>query len=469
MPLDLNNSAYILQWIFIFYFILLNASYFLLNIASFLSLRRHLRFSDIDISSDDYTGFEPPVSIIVPAYNEEATIAASVRSLLQLEYPQYEIIVVNDGSRDNTLDQLINAFSLVPFPEVCKVTIKTKEIRGIYRSLEHPNLIILDKLNGGKSDALNCGINFSLYPLFCGIDADSILQRDSLYQAAKPFMEDKITIATGGTIRIANGCEVIDGFLSRAGLPQNILPLVQIVEYLRAFLFGRLGWSPLNALLIISGAFGVFKKEAVISVGGYRTDTVGEDMELIVRLHSKYRKEKIPYRISFIPDPICWTEAPEDLTTLKNQRVRWQQGLSEALFSHKDLLFSRGSGFVGWVAFPFFLLFEWFGPLIEVAGYLFIIIAAFSGWISLHATAAFFMLSVGLGLFVSLNALLMEALSFNIYNKASYIIFLTISAFIENFGYRQLNTLWRLKGITRWIFSREKSWGEMKRKASWSK
>lgn len=468
MPLELHKTAYILQWIFIFYFILLNISYFLLNIASFLSLKRHLRFSDIDINSDDYTGFEPPVSIIVPAYNEEATIAASVRSLLQLEYPQYEVIVVNDGSRDNTLDQLIDTFSLIPFPEVSRVTIKTKEIQGIYRSLDHPDLIVVDKLNGGKSDALNCGINYSHYPLFCGIDADSILQRDSLYQAAKPFMENKKTIATGGTIRIANGCEVIDGFLARAGLPENVLPLVQIVEYLRAFLFGRLGWSPLNALLIISGAFGVFKKEAVISVGGYRTDTVGEDMELIVRLHSKYRKEKIPYRISFIPDPICWTEAPEDMGTLKNQRMRWQQGLSEALFRHKSLLFARNSGLVGWVAFPFFLLFEWLGPLIELSGYLFIIAASLSGWISLHAAIAFFMLSVGLGLFVSLNALLMEALSFNIYNRASYIIFLTMAAFIENFGYRQLNTLWRLQGMIRWLFSREKKWGEMKRKASWS-
>ncbi|MDH3973511.1 MAG: glycosyltransferase family 2 protein [Deltaproteobacteria bacterium] len=469
MQIDLQGAAYMLHWFFIFYFVIHSGSYFLLNMASFISLKRYLRFSNIDVRIDDYTGFEPPVTIIVPAYNEESTIVVSIRSLLQLEYPEYEIIVVNDGSKDGTLAKLMASFSLIPFPEVCRVAIETKQVKSIYHTVDYPNLIVVDKINGGKSDALNCGINYSRFPLFCGIDADSILQRDSLYQAAKPFMEDKRTIATGGTIRVANGCEVIDGFLARVGLPSNVLSLVQIMEYLRAFLFGRLGWSFINALLIISGAFGIFRKEAVIAVGGYRTDTVGEDMELIVRLHNKYRKEKIPYRITFLPDPICWTEAPEDLKTLKNQRVRWQQGLSDSLYRHKNLLFSVKSGAVGWLAFPFFLIFEWFGPVIEFAGYLFIIVAYISGLISLDATAAFFILSVGLGLFVSINALLLEALSFNIYKERAYIIILIIAAFIENFGYRQLNTIWRLQGIFRWLYSKEKKWGEMKRKASWSR
>src|SRR6185369_10958297 len=277
-----------------------------------------------------FTGFEPKISVLVPAYNEEANIAASIRSLLQLDYPDYEVVVINDGSRDRTLDVLREEFALQEFPEAFLVRLQTRPVRGLYRSLVHPQLRVIDKVNGGKADALNAGINGARFPLFCGVDADSILQQDSLRLVARPFLEDPSTVACGGTIRIANGCQMSGGALVRAGVPRSYLALCQTVEYLRAFLFGRAGWSPLNALLIISGAFGLFDKEVVVQVGGYRTDSIGEDMELVVRLHRILRKRRQKYRIALVPDPVCWTEAPEDLQTLKNQRVRWQRGLSDS-------------------------------------------------------------------------------------------------------------------------------------------
>jgi cellulose synthase/poly-beta-1,6-N-acetylglucosamine synthase-like glycosyltransferase len=315
-----------LQVFFLLYFIALNGAYLALNVLSMLSLSAYMR-RRAELGADiAYLGVEPPISLLVPAFNEEATIRSSVRSMLQLQYPEFEVLVINDGSRDGTLQALIEEFELVPHPEVLRRVIPHKPIRAIYRSRRYANLKVLDKENGGKADALNAGINLARHGLFCGVDADSILQRDSLLRIVQPFLEDERTVAAGGTVRIANGSEVRGGFLVQAGLPDKLLARFQIVEYLRAFLFGRLGWSPMNAVLIISGAFGLFDRERVIAVGGYSTDTVGEDMELVLKLHRHHRREGLPYRICYLPDPICWTEAPEDLGTLGRQRSRWQRG-----------------------------------------------------------------------------------------------------------------------------------------------
>ena len=274
-----------LQLGFILYFLLLNGMYLLLNVLSMVSLMGYIRRRAETGEIAPYLGVEPPVSVLMPAFNEEATIRTSVRSMLQLQYPEFEVVVINDGSKDNTLAVLIEEFELVPHPEPLRQAVAHQPVQAIYRSRRYANLRVIDKANGGKADALNAGINAARHGLFCGVDADSILQRDSLLRVVQPFLEDERTIAAGGTVRIANGSEVRGGFLIRAGLPSNWLARFQIVEYLRAFLFGRLGWSPMNAVLIISGAFGLFDKERVMAVGGYRTDTVGEDMELVVRLH----------------------------------------------------------------------------------------------------------------------------------------------------------------------------------------
>lgn len=456
-------------WFVLCYFILLNAGYLMLNLLSIMSLRRKAQESILDDLPQIYSGLEPPISLLVPAYNEEATIAASVRSMLQLQYSELEIIVINDGSKDATLEVLKKEFALLPFPEAYRVQIPTATVNGIWRSSRYPNLRVIDKQNGGKADSLNAGINASRYPLFCGVDADSILQRDSLQRLVKPFLRDGNVVAAGGTVRVANGCEVRGGFLTRVGLPSNLLALFQVIEYLRAFLFGRLGWSVINGMLIISGAFGLFRKETVIQCGGYRPNTIGEDMELVMRMHRMLRAKRQPYSIEYVPDPVCWTEAPEDLTTLRNQRIRWQRGLSESMAANWGLLFSRNGGTPGWVAFPFMLLFEWLGPLVELGGYAFMIFAFLFGGISWEAFCVFMFVALGLGILLSASGLLLEEMSFHIYPRASHLARLALIVVLENFGYRQINSWWRLVGLWRWARQKEASWGAMTRKASWQR
>lgn len=464
--MNMEGTLVAAQWTFLGYFIALNLGYLALNLLAFVSIWRAQSAHGAVGLPAAQGDLWPPVSLIVPCYNEQATIATSVRSLLQLEYPEFEIVVVNDGSSDATLDVLVREFALAPFPEAYRVRLRTQPVRAVYRSARHGNIRVIDKRNGGKADALNAGINDARYPLFCSVDADSILSRDSLKRVVEPFLEDVDTVAAGGTVRIANGCTVQEGFLVAPGLPRNPLALVQVIEYLRAFLFGRLGWSPINALLIISGAFGVFRKEAVVEAGGYRTDTLGEDMELVVRLHRQRRLAGKPCRITFVPDPICWTEAPEDMTTLRRQRVRWQRGLAESLALNRGLLFHPRGGTPGWLAFPFMLVFEWFGPVVEVAGYAFMFVAFLLGIVSLQALAVFLFAAIGLGVLLSVNALLLEEISFHIYTRARDTLRLVIAVLIENFGYRQLNSLWRLYGLFRWITGARGDWGKMRRRGA---
>jgi cellulose synthase/poly-beta-1,6-N-acetylglucosamine synthase-like glycosyltransferase len=458
-----------LGWFFLAYLVLLNGGYMALNLLAIPSLRRSLAREPLATLPTAYSGLEPPVSLLVPAYNEEATIASSVRSLLQLDYPEFEIVVVNDGSKDGTLAALTAAFDLEPYPEAYWEQIEAKPVRGIYRSRTIAGLRVVDKENGGKADALNVGINASRHPHFCAMDADSILQRDSLRRVMEPFIDDPTTVASGGTVRIANGCTVSGGHLERVALPSNPLALFQIVEYLRAFLFGRLGWTTINAVLIISGAFGVFRKDVIVAAGGYRADTIGEDMELIVRLHRVLRARRAPYAIHFVPDPVCWTEAPEDLAVLRGQRIRWQRGLAESLHKNMGLLRTGGGGPAGLLAFPFFMLFECYGPLLEVAGYVITVVLWAFGQISLTQMLLFMLLAFSLGFLLSVSALLLEEVSYHLYPRGSQFAALVLVAIVENLGYRQLVTWWRLVGLTRWLRGAKSSWGTMTRKGSWQK
>ena len=455
------------QWVFILYFIGLSAGYLMLNLSALRVVNHHLRASRSDLVPSVWQSAMPPVSVLVPAYNEATTIVSSVHSLLQLTYPEFEIIVINDGSSDETLDVLREAFDLQPVPPSYRRELHSAPIRQIYQSARHPGLQVVDKDNGGKADALNAGINLCQYPLFCGVDADSILQRDSLLRIMRPFLEDPDAIAAGGTIRVANGCSVRDGLLVKAGLPRGLLPRLQILEYLRAFLFGRLGWAPFNALLIISGAFGVFRKSAVIEVGGYRHNTIGEDMELVVRLHRHMRLNRKRYRIHFIPDPVCWTEAPEKLSVLRSQRIRWQRGLLESLAANRQLLFHRRGGAVSWVAYPFVLFFEALGPFLEISAYVFTLVMLITGALDVSALWLFLLAAIGFGMLVSVIALLLEELSFPVYPGRSSLFRLFWIAIVENLGYRQLNGWWRLQGTWMWLTRRKSQWGNMKRSGNW--
>jgi len=461
--------AFALQWFFFAYFIAMNCGYLALNLVALVALRDYSAKRDMNALRQPYSGLEPPVSVLVPAYNEEQTIASSVRSLLQLEYQEFEIVVINDGSRDGTLAEMLREFAMLPFPESPPLHLPCARIRGIYRSTVHRNLRLVDKENGGKADALNAGINLSRYPLFCAIDADSVLQRDSLWRVVEPFLEDPLTIAAGGTVRVANGCSVDQGFLAKVGLPRNPLALIQIVEYLRAFLFGRLGWSPFNAVLVISGAFGLFRRDAVIEAGGYDPRTLGEDMELVVRLHRQYRLAGRRYRVVFVPEPICYTEAPELLRVLKSQRIRWQRGLSESLMLNRRLLFHRRGGAPGWLAMPFMIAFEWLSPLVELAGYAFIVVGWMMGVVSFSAMWVFLLVAVGFGVLLSVSALVLEELSFQVYPRLRHLGTLLVAAVVENLGYRQLMAWYRLIGLWRWAAGSEARWGNMTRSADWQK
>lgn len=455
------------QWLFVAYFLALNGVYVMLNVVALFALRHYMDQREAAGDGALSPDIEIPITILVPAYNEATTISESVRALLQLEYSELEIVVVNDGSRDDTLAVLQREFALRPFPEAYRVRLPTRPVRAVYRSAIYNNLRVIDKENGGKADSVNAGINAARYPLFCVIDADSILQRDSLRRAVQPFLDDSATVAAGGTVRIANGCRVSGGFLESVQLPRHPLAMFQVVEYLRAFLFGRLGWSPMNALLIISGAFGLFRKETVVAVGGFRSDTIGEDMDLVVRMHRLLRAEGRPYRISYVPDPICWTEAPEDLGTLGRQRIRWQRGLAESLQANLGLLASRRGGLVGWFAFPFFLVFECLGPLFEVFGVLLIATAAMAGFLSLEAFLVLTGLAVVLGVLLSTSAFLFEQMSFQVYPRLGQSLRLFLFAVVENFGYRQLNSVWRMYGMLEHLSGRKAKWGEMKRLGTW--
>ncbi len=463
----MSTLVWITEWAFLLYFVAINAGYLSLNFLALITVRRYLSSRTLGDLPPIYSGIEPPISVLVPAYNEETTITTSIHSLLQLDYPDFEVVVINDGSKDKTLDVLKRDFDLQPFPEAYWSRVDTKPVRGVYRSKQHANLRVIDKENGGKADALNVGINSSRSPLFCAIDADSILQRDSLRRVLEPFLEDPYTVASGGTVRIANGCQVSGGFLTKVDLPSHPLALVQIIEYLRAFLFGRMGWAAIHGVLIISGAFGLFRKDAVIRAGGYNPKTLGEDMELVVRLHRFFRERREQYSIHFIPDPICWTEAPESLKVLKGQRIRWQRGLAESLTLNRSLFFSRNGGAPGWGAYIFMTVFEWWGPLLEVLGYAIMTFLFLIGQISGHAFLIFMGMAFALGFLLSMNALLLEEITFHLYPRFSQIGRLMLAAVLENFGFRQLVSLWRFIGLWRWMVNSKSTWGKMTRTGNW--
>jgi cellulose synthase/poly-beta-1,6-N-acetylglucosamine synthase-like glycosyltransferase len=451
-------------WAVFIYMLVIICFYGLMLLIALRQLRKEYQLDNeepyeelLDVS------YTKPLSILVPAYNESAGIVGSVRSLLSIEYSQYEVIVINDGSNDDTLAKLKNEFQLYKINKVVRKQLDTKAIKGIYQSAIYEHLLVVDKENGGKADALNAGIDVSQYPYFCSIDGDSVLERDAFLKVMKPIIEsDGEVIASGGSVRIANGCTINNGAIERIGLSSNPLVIMQVIEYLRAFLMGRIGLSKHNLLLIVSGAFGVFNKRWVVDAGGY-AHTVGEDMELVVRLHRLIRERKAKNTIIYIPDPVCWTEAPESMKYLRRQRNRWHRGLLDSLWRHKKLLFNPKYGSIGMISMPYFLLIELIGPIVELLGYLYIILSLFLGGIYLEFAYLLFMLTVIYGSFYSMTAVLLEEWSLRKFPNVSDIVKLFLFSFTESLWYRPLTVLWRCQGILDSVLSK-KGWGDMQRK-----
>ena len=401
-----------------------------------------------------YGDLAVPVSVIAPAFNEELSIVDSVKSLLSLEYPHHEVIVVNDGSKDDTLGALIRGFDMEPHDRMQIAALQKTRIRGTYRSRRYPNLFVVDKENGRKADAANAGIGFARTPLVCVIDADSIIETDRLLRAAEPFMhDDGRLVAVGGTIRIANGCEIEGGALRRIGVDKQLVPRFQIVEYLRAFLSSRVANAHTDTLLLISGAFGMFRRDVLIEIGGYRHDTVGEDLELVVRIHRYMREQKREYAIKFVPDIVCWTEAPADLAGLKGQRSRWQQGALETLQRHRRMIFNPRYGRIGMIAMPQLILEDVIGPPAEVVGYLVVPAAVTLGILDPMMALAFLGVTVLFGTGLSLGSLALEEAQLRRTPTAHDLFRIGEAALLENFGFRQMNLIYRLRGIRSFLRS----------------
>jgi len=445
------------------YFAILNLIY---SVLAFVGLRTVIVYSRelSDVSLKDLLEREvfKPVSILVPAYNEEKSIVASVRSFLKLHYPRFEVVVVSDGSTDATLERLIDAFALVEDPRVWSRRLPTEPIRRVLRSLRHPNLVVVDKENGGKSDALNAAIDLARYPLIAPVDADSVLDAQAILRASRLFVEDDSVIAVGGTIRPLNGAVVEGGRPTELRMPRGWLERLQIVEYARAFFLGRAGWTRFGTVLIISGAFGLFRRDAVVRAGGFWRGTVGEDMELVMRLHREHIRAGLPHRVVFSPDPICWTEVPSDLGTLRRQRNRWHRGLWTNLWRHRSMLLNPRYGRVGMVAVPYFWLFEALAPVIEVTGFLVFVAALLLGALEPGLLWLFLALAVLHGMLLSQVAAGVEAMLLQRYPRPSDRVRLLAAAFLEFLGFHQLLTLERFVATFQAATGR-RGWGTMRR------
>ena len=404
-----------------------------------------------------------PVSVIAPAYNEELTIVESVKALLALEYPNHEVIVVNDGSKDATVQALIDGFDLEPCEREQIAVLQHTKVLQTYRSRRFPNLFVVDKENGRKADAVNTGIGFARTPLVCVIDADSIIEPDGLLRAAEPYMhDDGRLVAVGGTIRVANGCTIEGGSLREIAVTREWVPRFQIVEYLRAFLTARVANASIDTLLLISGAFGMFRRSALLEIGGYRHDTVGEDLEVVVRLHRYMREQKRDYAVDFVPDIVCWTEAPVNLAGLRNQRARWQQGALETLAAHRRMIGNPRYGRVGLIGMPQLVLEDVIGPPAELLGYIVVPAAALLGVLEPPVALAFLCLTVLFGTALSFGTLALEEMQLRRAPNARDLARIGAAAFAENFGFRQINLVYRLRGI-RSFLRKETAWAAVPR------
>ncbi|WP_228100864.1 glycosyltransferase family 2 protein [Paenibacillus donghaensis] len=452
----------------IYYVMIVNVLYFTimgLSYRSISTISRRTKYSSYNTLSG--SELVPPVSLLVPAYNEELTIIENVYCLMTLNYPTYEVIVINDGSSDQTLSVLISEFKLerMANPDI-RGTIETQNVRGIYHNSDYPHLFIIDKENGGKADSLNAGINLSHYPLISSIDADSLLEKDALIRMARMYMENpEETVAIGGDVRIANGCLIENGAVQKVSLPRKIWPMFQSIEYLKAFLGGRIGWSRMNGLIIVSGAFGLFRKDYVIAVGGYRGGYPGEDMNIIIKLHRYMLSHKLPYKVAFCPEAVCWTQAPDSYKIISNQRKRWGRGNLKNMIENRGMLFNPKYKVMGMITMPYNVLFETLNPYFRITGLLALIGYTLLDMTHWRILLTFFLLNFLSGYLLSVGAIVLEEIAFRRYKKLSDLWKMLLFSALKFVGYHQLGVLWRVQGHIQYL-RKNNSWGTMTRQ-SW--
>ncbi|WP_040155640.1 glycosyltransferase family 2 protein [Mobilicoccus massiliensis] len=449
------------------YFVLINSSYLFLIVCAAAEFARHLRRSAHSWRLDAVSSrLLPGVSLVVPAYNEAAGIVPSVSSMLSLRHPRHEVVVVDDGSTDDTFDRLVRAFSLVGVDRPVPADIACEgDVRGVYVPDDGwTRLTVVRKANAGKTHAVNTGINIASEPLVAVIDADSILDPDALVSVSAPFAEDPVrTVATGGVIRAANGCRIRDGRVVEVGMPSSWLARIQVVEYLRSFLLGRSGWSRLRCLILISGAFGLFRRDVLVDVGGLRAGSIGEDFELVMRMHERMTRQHRDYRIEFVSEPIAWTEVPTTLRVLRAQRRRWHRGLWEVLWSYRGMLGNPRYGRIGLLVLPWFWAFELAAPAIELVGLVLVTVGLVFGVVDPVYALLFLVLAYGYALLVSCASLAIEELTFHKYTRWRDLVVALAASIAENVGYRQLTAWWRCEGLVAGIRGTKAEWGTMTR------
>lgn len=466
-------------WFFVGYALVVNSGFLVLTLLAILDFHSYLRRLDFAAYDESFgEPLAPGISVLMPAYNEAAGIVESVGAMTAMRYPDFEVVVIDDGSTDDSVAVMTEAFDMVQVPIVVPSRIATSgQVTATYLSRKGShNVVLVCKTNGGKADALNVGINAARKPLVCMVDADSILEPDSLLHVSRPFADDpERVVASGGVVRIANGCTVRNGRVTAVRMPRGWLTRVQVVEYLRAFMIGRTGWSRVGGLLIISGAFGVFRKDTLFELGGLARDCIGEDAELVVRLHRWLGDNHVDGRVVFVSEPVAWTEAPSDRAVLRKQRRRWHRGLAEILSKHRAMMFRPRYGIVGMLSLPWFLVFELLAPFLEIfgVGYLVVVLALLgvesTGWSSadlVDPDIVWILLCTSLlySAVLTLTALLVEEFSFRRYRGMRDLAIAVWAAVEENFGYRQLNAWWRIGGaVEAWRGTRH-DWGNMQRR-----
>jgi cellulose synthase/poly-beta-1,6-N-acetylglucosamine synthase-like glycosyltransferase len=454
----------VLQWGVLAYFVLVNGLLTLLLVSAALEMRAHRlevwRENRWRILSSEVA---PSISILAPAHNEAVTVSESVQSLLTLRYPSLEVVLVNDGSADDTLAVLERDFDLVRVHAApLRRRLHAAPIRGVYRSRRTPALVVVDKENGGKADALNVGLDVASGELVCTIDSDTLVEADALRRMVRPFLVDPGVIAAGGTLRAVNGSVVHAGRVVEQRAPRAPLPALQAVEYLRAFLAGRLGWNRLGGNLIVSGAFGLFRREPMIAAGGYLHETVGEDMEIVVRMRRFARRRGEPARAAFIPDPVAWTEVPSRVRVLARQRDRWHRGLADVLVRHRRMLLNPRYGAMGLVSMPYFLVVELLAPVVELAGLAGVVAGLLLDAVDLRFAFMFLLLAYGYGMALTAWTLVLDELTYRGYGGLGDRLWLLGVGLLEGLGYRQATAVWRLRGLWRFLRGR-RDWGVMTR------
>lgn len=454
------------DWVVLVYFFAINSSYLMLVALATSEIATHsVRRSTLSYEDSFVNPLSPPVSVILPTYNEEAVIATSVAATLALRYAELEVIVVLDGPTDDTFGTLQRTFDLVEVPCHFASHLPTRAAPlGKFVPRGDAPLVVITKENSGRADTINVGINVARYPLLCMVDADSILDPEALLRVAQPFLDDPDrVVATGGVIRAVNGCRVRHGRILEVRMPQSWLARIQVAEYLLAFLLGRTGWSRLDSLLIISGAFGLFRRDIVLAVGGLDATCIGEDAELVVRIHRWMRDRHRPYRIVFVAEPVSWTEVPESFAVLARQRRRWARGLAEVLWRHRQMIGNPRYGRVGMIALPYYVIFELLAPVVQPAGVFAVLLALALGTLDWSFGALFLAIAVGYGLVLSTAALAIEELTFHRYSRWRDLLFALAAAGLQNIGYRQVAAVWQLQGMWSAMRGRQAEWGAMER------